>query len=199
MEHHLRACHECRRLAEALRPAVALLHEAVDRAEALELPEYHGTLPPQRPLAAGAKRATPSAARSVRRFDQAVSAIRLIAASLLLAALGVLAYGYAVSPAGNGRDASFSSLLGSRVPPAHLPDGPALISLASLNLPARCVPAKYQALSADQAKALAAAMANGAEEALRCCTECHAASRPLAANANLVAIAAQNCVLCHRG
>ena len=34
VERHLRACHECRRLAEALRPAVALLHEAIETDEA---------------------------------------------------------------------------------------------------------------------------------------------------------------------
>ena len=199
VEHHLRACHECRRLAEALRPAVELLHEAVDRTEALELPEYHGTLPLARPLAAVAKPAPPLARRPARRFDQAVSAIRVVAASLLLAALGVLAYGYAVSPAGNRGDADFSRLLGGRAVPAHLPDGPALVSLASLKLPARCLPAKYESLTADQARALAAAMASGAEDALRCCTECHAAAKPFTANANLVAVVAQNCVLCHRG
>ena len=45
VERHLRACHECRQLAEALRPAVALFHEAVSADEALELPEYQGSLP----------------------------------------------------------------------------------------------------------------------------------------------------------
>ena len=29
VEHHLRACHECRQLAEALRPAVDLFHESI--------------------------------------------------------------------------------------------------------------------------------------------------------------------------
>ncbi len=49
MERHLRACHECRQLAEALRPAVALLHEAVAADEAQSLPEYQGALPWKRP------------------------------------------------------------------------------------------------------------------------------------------------------
>src|SRR5439155_22733123 len=48
VERHLRACHECRQLAEALRPAVALLHEAVSGEEAEHLPEYQGSLPWQR-------------------------------------------------------------------------------------------------------------------------------------------------------
>src|SRR5439155_14848244 len=49
VERHLRACHECRQLAEALRPAVALLHEAIATDEATALPEYQGALPWKRP------------------------------------------------------------------------------------------------------------------------------------------------------
>src|SRR5439155_15763121 len=49
VERHLRACHECRRLAEALRPAVALLHEAIESDEATALPEYQGALPWRQP------------------------------------------------------------------------------------------------------------------------------------------------------
>ena len=49
VEQHLRACHDCRRLAEALRPAVALMHEAVSGDQALSLPEYQGSLPVRSP------------------------------------------------------------------------------------------------------------------------------------------------------
>ena len=52
VEHHLRACHDCRQLAEALRPAVSLLHEAVAADEALDLP-VRG-LPGARAVALGA-------------------------------------------------------------------------------------------------------------------------------------------------
>lgn len=44
VEHHLRACHECRELAEALRPAVGLFHEAIDSSEFAELPSYRGAM-----------------------------------------------------------------------------------------------------------------------------------------------------------
>src|SRR5688572_25998475 len=50
VELHLAACHECRQMAEALRPAVALLHEAVSKEEALELPGYQGSLPEPDPF-----------------------------------------------------------------------------------------------------------------------------------------------------
>ena len=45
VELHLTACHECRQLAEALRPAVELMHEALDSDQADVLPGYRGVLP----------------------------------------------------------------------------------------------------------------------------------------------------------
>lgn len=46
VEHHLRSCHDCRQLAEALRPAVELFHECLSDQEAEALPEYHGQATP---------------------------------------------------------------------------------------------------------------------------------------------------------
>lgn len=43
MTAHLRVCHECRQLAEALRPAVGLLHESL--ADTRELPNFDCPLP----------------------------------------------------------------------------------------------------------------------------------------------------------
>ena len=44
VERHLTICHPCRRLAEALRPAVDLFHESVEAEEGRDLPGYHGVL-----------------------------------------------------------------------------------------------------------------------------------------------------------
>jgi len=44
VERHLTACHECRCLAEALRPAVELCHESLDEQSWPALPEYRGWL-----------------------------------------------------------------------------------------------------------------------------------------------------------
>lgn len=46
VERHLASCHECRRLAEALRPAVSLFHEALERTD--DLPRYSGKLSEER-------------------------------------------------------------------------------------------------------------------------------------------------------
>jgi len=44
VELHLRSCYECRQLAEALRPATTLIHEAIDEPDD-SLPGYRGELP----------------------------------------------------------------------------------------------------------------------------------------------------------
>jgi hypothetical protein len=104
VEHHLRACHECRRLAEALRPAVALMHEAVAADQAVDLPEYQGSLPaktastPRRlslvrlasnQASANSSFAAVSPRGVARRHRQTLTAGRYIAASLLIALLGL--------------------------------------------------------------------------------------------------------------
>ena len=46
VESHLAVCHECRQLAEALRPAIGLFHEAIPQDIDNELPAYRGELAP---------------------------------------------------------------------------------------------------------------------------------------------------------
>lgn len=47
VEAHLARCHECRQLAEALRPATDLLHESLPEESTRDLPGYTGTLQQQ--------------------------------------------------------------------------------------------------------------------------------------------------------
>jgi hypothetical protein len=216
VEHHLRACHECRRLAEALRPAVALMHEAVTSDQAIDLPEYQGSLPVRGPArrrlsmvrlaTAGAKAqaasCTASPVRGEPRRPQAISAVRFIAVSLLIAGLG-LAGGMMFSPRGLEL---LAILPGALVPaPAAAsvadgsPDAKGLLTLASLKLPIACVPLSHRPISAEQAAEIAAAIASGSLDGLRCCTECHRAGLSQSKATKLVAIAQQNCQVCHRG
>jgi hypothetical protein len=217
VEQHLRACHECRRLAEALRPAVAVMHEAVAADQAIDLPEYQGSLPPTGPARrrlsiarlARTTASTPATARlaSSRRGQprqpQTISAARLIAASLLIAALGLLLGGMFSS-----RGLQRLTLLPEKLLPAPAaanvadpaPDATGLLTLASLNLPVTCVSLGHRPISADHAAEIAAAIASGSLEGLLCCTECHRAglSQPKKAT-QLVAAVQQNCQACHRG
>jgi hypothetical protein len=207
VEHHLRACHDCRRLAEALRPAVSLLHEAVAADEALDLPEYQGSLPhapPWRRRIAPAKAGKASRARPANRYAQSVNVLRLIAASVLVAALSLLVYGLTMSSRNDGtllrvRDGLTLLPRAAAQLPDGTPDERGLIRLASLQLPATCFPEKHRLFADGDSGQLASALASGSLEALRCCTECHRAGMAQRKHGQVAAIAMESCQACHRG
>ncbi len=195
VEHHLRCCHDCSVLAEALQPAVELLHEAISPAEASGLPEYQGILarPAPRIATAEAHRPTPL---SVRRLAQRKTCerpavplaayARFTAALVLLAALGSLVWGVVST---------------TKHPVAHRDRAPArldqagLVTLASLNLPAKCFPREL--LPQAGAAAAPATSAAISRDILRCCTECHNADSAPRAVLGTVATLHRSCVACH--
>jgi hypothetical protein len=208
VEQHLAACHECRRLAEALRPAVALLHESMTADLAADLPEYQGALPPPRrpAIAPPVRTARRRPARTRGHASFVLSGLRLVAASLLVASIGGLLYGVSMSPrsrwpvaqAGNSQQA-LAPLAASPFDPLRQPDEQGLLHLAAFHLPARCLPASHRPVSAEQAAELLAAMADGSLAALHCCTECHRAGLAPLGDGRLVATIQSSCQLCHRG
>src|SRR5205814_3498297 len=125
----------------------------------------------------------------------AIKVTRLLAACLLVAALGTLMYGVAIKRGGYQELSSITST----ARPDGLPDQRGLLTLASLKLPVTCLPANYRPLTSEQAALLAAALADESRAALRCCTECHYAGVKTAAGARIVALVAANCQACHRG
>jgi hypothetical protein len=210
VEYHLQACFECRRLAEALRPAVELMHEAVAADQAIDLPEYQGALPerikrcPQdRPLTRGVRQLiaqNDARLNNVLKYERLVNVVRLMAASILVAALGILFYGAAISP-GLVRQAPLRPAGQSPQPrlAVAMPDEQGLLTLASLNLHTACLPSSHRPRSADHAAALFADMTDGSLDLLHCCTECHHAGQAEHSSMRLVARVQQHCHLCHRG
>jgi hypothetical protein len=228
VEQHLRACHDCRRLAEALRPAVALMHEAVSSDQALSLPEYQGSLPlpvlneipddsPRSDAVGGPRSAAVGGMRSLalglRRLDvqpppkppfdyaQLVNGLRLLAASVLVVALGTLAWGLLMSARNHGNVAGLPSRSAPAIGEfsAARPDEQGLRSLAMLKLTPVCFPPGTRILDAAEA---GTPLTNvlGADELLTCCTHCHAQGKPpgallVASNVRF----AQSCSACHRG
>jgi hypothetical protein len=221
VERHLRACHDCRQLAEALRPAVALLHEAITPDEALELPEYQGDLPwkrPERRRLSMSRLVSPSPAHpktrpakpptslpaAAARPERRQSFVRLFAAALLVFAIGAIIFGFAAAPTGSKQLAIAPQRLFSATESATefvnaMPTEKDLLTLASLNLPAACLPLTHRPVSAEQASEIAAALANGSFGSLQCCTECHRSGLPQNGIAHLAALAKVNCQTCHRG
>jgi hypothetical protein len=221
VERHLRACHECRQLAEALRPAVALLHEAVSSEEAEQLPEYQGSLPWQRrpgrrKLAIARLEGPPADAKEVKnappgkvrvtrgepRRPQIVSAMRLIAASLIIAALGLVFGSNLFAPrfVQPMPGTSATAAMAERPMSAEegVPTAKGLQMLASLKLPDTCLPFSHQVFSNAEAEQIAALMHGGSLDGLKCCTDCHHAGSGRASGPKLMVAVQQACQACHR-
>lgn len=171
VESHLCACHECRELAEALRPAVNLLHEAYDAEVPDEsLPAYRGAgpaalaCPPARLPAC----LTPTRARSTKEWSLGW---QLVAASLIGVAIGSLAAtGWLSSQQNSPATAS-----------AGGPQATGLAMLASLKLNDVCLPTS---------------MALASSERLRCCTDCHSSSAAKKTDVDVARLQLA-CVACH--
>jgi hypothetical protein len=196
VEHHLRCCHDCRELAEALQPAVELLHEALATEEAAGLPEYQGLLASARSSVATAEawRPTPLSVRRLaetnvvqRRPTALASFARFTAALVLLGALGSLVWGVIST-------AKHTAANRERTP-ARL-DQAGLLTLASLKLPAGCF-SREALLNVGTSAVPAAPTAAINQDALRCCTECHNAAHPGRATLGTFSAMQRSCVACH--
>jgi hypothetical protein len=111
---------------------------------------------------------------------------------LLIAGLGFWFGGSLSAP-------NFATLRMTTQPAAEgVPSAQGLLTLASLKLPAACVPLSHQPRSQEQAAQIAASLSNGLLEGLHCCTECHHAGGNLAGAVQLAAISQRNCQVCHR-
>jgi len=224
VERHLAACHGCRELAEALRPAVAILHEAVSGEEGDSLPGYRGALserPANRDLWASVAEAartndehpiepptTRGGAKSVRDGDLA-SGWKPFASYVAAALAGVLlavAIGIAGGPwnreppslpASGGASAA---VVGAR----YQLDAEGLRMLVALNLPEVCFPRNATAEDGAQHRASSGeTSADGMGAALEgqgilCCTECHYAGNADRPPPEAVAIVQQHCHACHQ-
>jgi len=168
-EAHLAVCHECRQLAEALRPAVKLLHEAYDDIDSADnaLPVYNGLV--------GSPACPPARLPPCSPATWSVG-WQLVAASLLGVVIGSLAAGGWFSGAGNdNRAVAWSG--------ADDPDQQGLATLATLKLREVCLPSTMS-------------LASDSAHRLRCCTECHS-SQSAAKKGIDVARLQLACVACH--
>jgi hypothetical protein len=214
VEHHLAACYECRQLAAALQPAVELLHEAIPIEEAADLPTYQGLLAAVDRRIATAEameesRADRTRVRSPRRaractagsrakvdVQRLLSAVRLIAATVLISALGTLLWGLAMSAKnGDARSTAVTTADRNADRPTVRLDDRGLLLLASLNMPGVCFP--RAALVIEESGQPAAEAVALATEHLQCCTLCHHQHHERAPGILAVAALQRSCVACH--
>ncbi len=204
VERHLLACHECRTLAEALRPAVGLIHEVIDSDEA-GLPGYRGQLAEasgQRvstavmtavqatastvPVAKGNAARDSShrgATGQTRIWQLAVVALLSSALCFALAAMGIPNN----RPAGNGVQ---QNLVITPAVMRRQPDETAVNFLLSLIQGSECRPTVVASVTAS-------ATGGGGREVFHCCTRCHAAQRDRMAGDALARLA-ESCHACHK-
>lgn len=188
VERHLACCHECRSLAEALRPAIELFHETIEPEAGRDLPGYHGGLEPLsspglvQTIAAAIEADIMTATSCARKVAPAKQAwwevlaqgpyrhVAAVACGALLA-LGLWSLG---TPTG----ANWGT--GDRSVARYSPSDAGLIHLASLNLSQTCFPS------------------GEASHARHCCTECHVA-KPSAepSKSRLLPVMVSSCLACH--
>ena len=206
VELHLAAGHDCRQLADALRPAVDMFHEAMPHDEYDALPGYRGSLRESDarslPLAVTLMLDRPSIDASTicersRKITPDMSSWRLaVVALLVLAFAGLL---WSVNSSSND-DWTFKGSGTSRPDPAQIqPDAGGQLQLAKLELSDECV-SRY-----DRGQLGATRLADGPNDGSSqtqhfvCCTQCHHAassqSRPSPPQTISVAMAA--CTACH--
>lgn len=171
VESHLAVCHECRRLAEAFRPAVGLFHESLSVESDDELPMYRGRLQPIIDELSPHDRAQPVVPRtSVTMFLLAVAAGLMLVGSVVLAT-------FAAKPQ--------SGRAGHVVTNVHLHENRDYTLLAALEIPAAC--------------RSIADTSNVATADIACCTECHSANSQVGSTQKAILKTSAACVACHDG
>ncbi|MBI3837367.1 MAG: hypothetical protein HY288_05475 [Planctomycetia bacterium] len=206
VEAHLNSCSECRRLAEALRPALELFQEAVGPDESRDLPGYWCAVATDRkqPVVSFAKDPQPRLAVprtwAKARLGKNWSALAAWRFAALLA-LGVMA-GSLMSSRGTFDGFSALPPLGggaAAVPAAPNDDGPRF-TLAEhqelATLPAACfrhIPVNAPRYRVPSRQLLAKADLSN----LSCCTDCHHANAE-GVPKSATAMVSQSCQLCHK-
>ncbi len=188
VERHLTCCHECRSLAEALRPAVELFHEAIEPEDGRDLPGYHGALAPL-----GSNSLVQTVAAAIDAENVCTARVRPVSVAKLawwevlaqgpyrfvaaIACGALLALGMWSVSSSDGAGLGGRNITTARFQPS--PEG--LIHLASLKLPAACSPPGEQTSSAQH-----------------CCNECHRPqSGSVRSDSRMILVAMSSCHACH--
>lgn len=169
VESHLRVCHDCRCLAEALRPAVGLFHESLEDGDSL--PQYNADR-------LTSKHGTGNG-RWMRSLRAAVVAGLAAGVLMWLTATGGF---HGLSPVGQ-----------RPVSQAAAPDAAGFLRLSALQLPSSCR-AHRERLSPAQLPV--AQLEQGWE--FRCCTHCHRAGGAGPVSARSLRAFEVACATCHR-
>ncbi len=205
VEAHLRVCPECRRLADALRPALELFQEAISPEESRDLPGYWCSVGAERtqPLVSYAREMEPKRAKlrpmqpvGQSRGFSALSAWGLAAALALGVTLGSLVStrwsldGYSTVPPIND---SHVVVRPDDDQPRFTPTERKLLAGMHTAACTRHQPSQAPRYTVGQQQVLGTADLDN----LACCTECHNANSDSVSSYATVAVS-QSCRICHK-
>ncbi len=206
VELHLAACHDCRQLADALRPAVDMFHEAIPHDEYDDLPGYRGSLRESetQPLPSAVAMMLdrpPAKATAVcerrRKVTPERPAWRLTAACLLVLVLaGVL---WTVNSSSRD-DWVFVGSDAQRPEQAQFqPDADGLLQLAKLELSDKCVLGPRRGRLGTTTSAGDPNADGSQTQHFVCCTRCHhaASSSSQPSPPHTISVAMAACTVCH--
>ena len=196
VERHLAACHDCRRLSEALRPAVEMFHEALAPEARDRLPGYHGSIKAaSNDIVAAADTAVRDHAASqsvpVRSIHEPRARARvryvfLKSAAGLSTAVAALLLLWIVSGRGTN-NAGSEKLPSAMVAPQDIRDNEVREFLASLPLTKLC----FTTVGAPRPNDI------GQVVHYECCTKCHNATKSFGPQIQIATLV-QSCKACHR-
>ncbi len=198
VERHLSACHECRQLAEALRPAVELFHESIEPIKAAELPGYQGALfePTGNRIMVAVQTAIARDAaishrtQSTRRVSPRTQIAFWRFAAALLAAVAVCALFWGVArPRPSADIAQQDKLRDVQIAAQFQPDEDGARLLAMFQLPAHCIELNDASMSS--------APTDRTASVHHCCTRCHHAGSAIRPPLEAMAVLATSCQACH--
>lgn len=207
VELHLAACHDCRQLADALRPAVDMFHEAMPRDEYDDLPGYQGSLRESDarslPLAVAMMLDRPQAEVTAvcerrRKIAPETSSWRLAVTALLVLAFAGLLW----SVNSNSNDGwTFEGSGASGADQIRFqPNADGLLQLANLELSSECGLMSHRGQIGTTTSTNNPNDGGSQTQHFVCCTQCHHAtssrSRPTPPHTISVAMAA--CTACHK-
>ncbi len=184
IELHLAACHECRCMAEALRPAVSLFHEAIDSDEKDRLPGYFGELDNvfvSEELDFASPQVEKSRSSSLARFASVLS--WQVTAIVIAGMVSFALWSVSDSNVETSRTVDANSSI-------SVPNEEGLNELLALKLPNACLP------ELGNIQELVGADSNS-QLAFQCCTCCHSAGSS-GLMVNSIALLANSCESCHQ-